>query len=49
MRNCKDIAANGMNDPEVEHKNEKAFLEWSPRIHDELLRRARAAAKDVAE
>ena len=40
----KDIAANGTNDPEVERRNEKAFLEWSPRIHDELLRRARAAA-----
>jgi hypothetical protein len=44
-----NIAANGTNDPEVERKNEKAFLEWSPRIHDELLRRAKAAAKDVAK
>jgi hypothetical protein len=42
----KDIASNGTNDPEVERRNEKTFLEWSPRIHDELLRRARAAAPD---
>ncbi len=40
----KDIAANGTNDPEAERRNEKTFLEWSPCIHDELLRRARAAA-----
>ena len=45
----KDIAPNGTNDPEVERRNEKAFMEWSPRIHDELLRRAKAAAKNVAE
>ena len=39
----KDIAPNGTNDPEVERRNEKTFLEWSPRIHDELLRRSNAA------
>lgn len=40
------ISAAGTNDPEVERRNEKIFLEWSPRMHDELLRRTRAAAPD---
>ena len=45
----KDIAANGTNDPEVERRNEKTFLEWSPRIHDEPLRRAWAAGSTQSD
>jgi hypothetical protein len=40
----RNLAANGTNPPEVEKRNEATFKEWSPRIHDELLRRAKAAA-----
>jgi hypothetical protein len=39
-----DIANNGTNDPAIEKANEAKFEAWSRRIHDELLRRARAAA-----
>jgi hypothetical protein len=40
----KDLASNGTNSAEVERANEKKFQANSKRIHDELLRRARAAA-----
>jgi hypothetical protein len=40
----RDIDPNGTNTPEVERANEKQFEASSKRIHDELLRRARAAA-----
>lgn len=40
----KDIPADGTNNETREAANEKVFKEWSRRIHDELLRRARAAA-----
>ena len=40
----KDIPADGTNDAARELANEKVFQAWSRRIHDELLRRARAAA-----
>jgi hypothetical protein len=39
-----DITSNGTNPPEVEQANEDAFRFWSPRVHDELLRRSNAAA-----
>lgn len=39
-----DIASNGTNCPEVEQRNSEIFTEWSPRIHDELLRRSLAAS-----
>jgi hypothetical protein len=39
-----DIADNGSNTPDVEQANERKFQGWSKRIHDELLRRAQAAA-----
>lgn len=39
-----DIAANGTNSPEIERRNESKFKAHSKRIHDELLRRAKAAA-----
>lgn len=39
-----DIKDNGTNFPEVEKANEKKFEKWSERIHNELLRRALAAA-----
>ena len=42
-----DIASNGTNFPEVEQANEDAFRAWSPRIHDELLRRSRIAGGDA--
>ncbi len=38
------IAADGTNPVEVEERNERAFRESSSRIHEELLRRSRAAA-----
>jgi hypothetical protein len=40
-----DIAADGSNPPAVERANEQKFREHSKRIHDELLRRAKAAAE----
>lgn len=43
-----DIADNGINPPAVEAANELRFRESSKRIHDELLRRAKAA-EDHAE
>jgi hypothetical protein len=39
-----DVKSNGTNPPEVEQANEAAFRFWSPRVHDELLRRSDAAA-----
>ncbi len=39
----KDIAFNGTNFPEVEKKNEEQFKMFSKSIHDELLRRSKAA------
>ncbi|MEZ5038738.1 MAG: DUF1593 domain-containing protein [Saprospiraceae bacterium] len=38
-----DIRSNGTNDPATEAANEKKFAHHSRAIHDELLRRARAA------
>ncbi len=38
-----DVASDGTNNPETEKKNEAAFMEWSKRIHEELLRRAKLA------
>jgi len=40
----KDIPPDGTNNAARELANEKIFKDWSRRIHDELLRRARAAA-----
>ncbi|MEM9703871.1 MAG: dehydrogenase, partial [Planctomycetota bacterium] len=42
--NLQDLPADGSNPPRVELRNEKAFKKNSRKIHDELLRRARAAA-----
>lgn len=42
-----DIAGDGTNPPAVEAANEKKFREGSKRIHDELLRRAKAAGARV--
>jgi len=39
----KDVAANGSNPTNVEQANENTFKNWSKKIHDELLRRAKAA------
>lgn len=39
-----DVKSNGTNFPEVEKSNEEKFKEWSERIHNELLRRSKAAA-----
>jgi hypothetical protein len=39
----KDISSNGANLPEVEKKNEEQFLQFSKNIHEELLRRSKAA------
>lgn len=39
-----DIMSNGTNFPEVEKANEERFRAWSPRIHNELLRRSKIAA-----
>ncbi|MCG8702395.1 MAG: DUF1593 domain-containing protein [Bacteroidales bacterium] len=41
--NLKDIASNGTNSAEIEKANEMKFKEWSERIHNELLRRSKAA------
>jgi len=40
----KDVAPNGSNSASVEQANEDKFKNWSKKIHDELLRRAKAAA-----
>ncbi|MBK1877697.1 nucleoside hydrolase-like domain-containing protein [Pelagicoccus mobilis] len=40
-----DLKSNGTNDPETEKRNEVAFHKWSPKMRDELLRRASAASK----
>ncbi len=40
----KDISSDGTNPPMVERKNEAAFRATSKRIHNELLRRAKAAS-----
>ncbi|WP_158293176.1 family 43 glycosylhydrolase [Tamlana fucoidanivorans] len=40
----KDIASNGVNFPEVEERNEKAFALHAKQMRDELLRRSNAAA-----
>jgi hypothetical protein len=40
-----DLADDGNNPPSVERANEQKFREHSKRIHDELLRRAKAAAE----
>lgn len=42
-----DIASDGSNSPEVEKANEAAFAENSIRMRSELLRRARAASRDL--
>ena len=39
-----DLTDNGTNKPEVELANEQKFKDWSAMIHEELLRRSRAAA-----
>jgi transcription elongation factor Elf1 len=39
----KDISSNGTNLPEVEKKNEEQFFKFSKNIHEELLRRSKAA------
>jgi Protein of unknown function (DUF1593) len=39
----KEIVSNGTNSPEVEKKNEERFSQFSKKIHDELLRRSKAA------
>ena len=41
-----DIGENGTNSIEIERRNEAAFRKSSKRIHDELLRRSRAAAAE---
>jgi len=41
----KDIAPNGTNSPKIEGANEEKFQVNAKRIHDELLRRARAAVE----
>lgn len=38
----KDIKPDGTNTAAIEQRNENKFKEWSKRIHDELLRRAKA-------
>lgn len=38
-----DIPADGTNEPSVEIRNEERFKSWSPKIHQELLRRSKAA------
>jgi len=37
----KDVNSDGTNSTTIEKANEDKFLDWSPRIHDELLRRAK--------
>lgn len=41
-----DINSNGTNFQDIEKANEAKFNAWSERIHNELLRRSNAAAKD---
>ncbi|MEM9368944.1 MAG: nucleoside hydrolase-like domain-containing protein [Planctomycetota bacterium] len=41
-----DIASDGSNNIETERRNESAFRSFSAKIHDELLRRCRAAAAE---
>ena len=40
-----DISSNGHNFPHIEQKNEASFKTWSPYIHQELLRRSKAAGE----
>jgi hypothetical protein len=42
--NLNDIKSNGTNPPELEKANEEKFQQWSERIHNEILRRSKAAA-----
>ncbi|MGK0185941.1 MAG: hypothetical protein ACI9R3_001724 [Verrucomicrobiales bacterium] len=44
-----DILPNGSNPPEIENTNETAFRNASPRIHKELLRRAKAASAAMSK
>jgi hypothetical protein len=39
-----DIKSDGTNTAEIEKANEVKYVQWSHRIHDELLRRAKSAA-----
>ena len=41
--NLKDVASNGTNNATIEKANEDKFRNWSERIHNELLRRAKLA------
>ncbi len=41
-----DITSNGTNFLDVEKANEDKFEDWSERIHEEILRRARAASSN---
>ncbi|MEM9719830.1 MAG: nucleoside hydrolase-like domain-containing protein [Bacteroidota bacterium] len=41
-----DLASNGRNYPEVERENEEVYTKWSFRIHNELLRRSKMAARN---
>jgi Protein of unknown function (DUF1593) len=41
----KDIKSDGTNTVEIEKANEAQYMQWSHRIHDELLRRAKSAAQ----
>ena len=40
-----DIKSDGTNPPEIEKRNEEKFVDWSGKIHDELLRRSEAASE----
>ncbi len=40
----KDVKSDGTNTAEIEKANEEKYVQWSHRIHDELLRRAKSAA-----
>ncbi len=40
-----DIASDGTNHPAIEKSNSETYLNWSYKIHDELLRRSNAASK----
>jgi hypothetical protein len=42
--NLNDLKSNGTNPPELEKANEEKFQQWSERIHNEILRRSKAAA-----
>ena len=37
----KDIKSDGTNTAEIEKANEEKYVQWSYRIHDELLRRGK--------